>query len=104
MATDIKLRATLEDGITTVKTLMFHPMDTGLFKNPVTGEPIPEHFITEVTCEYDGKQVLKASCGIAVSKNPYMAFSFKGGEKGAIVKLGWTDNQGQSQSAETTIS
>lgn len=104
MAIGIKLRATLEDGVTTIKTQMFHPMDTGLFKDKKTGAIIPAHFIQEVRCEHNGKPVLSAFWGIAISKNPYLSFSFLGGNKGDTVKIGWVDNKGETDSAETTIS
>ncbi|MEO5574065.1 MAG: thiosulfate oxidation carrier complex protein SoxZ [Gammaproteobacteria bacterium] len=103
MASQIKIRATLESGVTTVKTLMIHPMETGLFKDKKTGEPIPAHFIQAVRCEHNGNVVLDAECGIAISKNPYLAFSFDGGAVGDTIKVSWTDNRGASESAETTI-
>ncbi|MDA1107773.1 MAG: thiosulfate oxidation carrier complex protein SoxZ [Proteobacteria bacterium] len=103
MADTIKIRATLEGEITTVKAQIIHVMETGLFKNRTTGELIPAHFIQEVTCAHNGKVLLSAEWGIAVSKNPYIAFSFSGGKKGDAIKLTWLDNQGGTDSIETTI-
>ncbi|MEO5702864.1 MAG: thiosulfate oxidation carrier complex protein SoxZ [Gammaproteobacteria bacterium] len=103
MASQIKIRATLENGVTTVKTLMIHPMETGLFKDKKTGDPIPAHFIKEVKCEHNGKVVVDAEYGIAISKNPYMAFNFNGGAHGDTIKISWVDNRGAGDSAETTI-
>lgn len=103
MADTIKIRATLEGEITTVKAQIIHVMETGLFKNRTTGELIPAHYIQEVTCAHNGKVVLSAEWGIAVSKNPYIAFSFSGGKKGDTIKLTWLDNQGGTDSMETTI-
>lgn len=102
MADPIKLRATLEGDVTTVKTLIYHPMETGLFKDKA-GVPIPAHFIKEVKCEHNGSVVLSAEWGIAISKNPYLSFSFMGGKQGDTIKLSWVDNRGESGSAETTI-
>lgn len=104
MANTIKLRATLEGGVTTVKALILHVMETGLFKDKKTGAPIPAHFIQEITCTHNGAVVLSADWGIAVSKNPYIAFSFKGGQKGDSISLSWVDNLGERDSLETTIS
>jgi sulfur-oxidizing protein SoxZ len=104
MANQIKIRATLENGVTTVKTLMIHPMETGLFKDKKTGEPIPAHFIKGVKCEHNASVVLDAECGIAISKNPYLAFSFNGGEVGDTIKISWVDNRGVSDFAEAMIS
>lgn len=103
MANTIKIRATLEGEITTVKAQIIHVMETGLFKNNTTGKLIPAHFIQEVTCAHNGKVLLSAEWSIAVSKNPYIAFSFSGGKKGDAIKLSWVDNQGGTDSIETTI-
>ena len=103
MAGTIKIRATLDGESTTVKAQMLHVMETGLFKDKKTGAPIPAHFIQEVTCEHNGKVVLSAEWGIAISKNPYLAFSFSGGKKGDAIKLSWLDNLGEHDSIETTI-
>lgn len=103
MADTIKIRATLEGANTTVKAQILHIMETGLFKNKITGELIPAHFIQEITCTHNGNVVLSAEWGIAVSKNPYIAFSFSGGKKGDAIKLIWVDNLGETDSIETTI-
>ena len=47
MSSRIKIRAQQADGITEVKALMRHPMETGMRKDQA-GESIPAHFITEV--------------------------------------------------------
>ena len=46
----IKMRAKNTDGVTTIKALISHPMDTGLMKDKKTGKTIPAHFIQEVVC------------------------------------------------------
>ncbi len=99
----IKIRAKSKNGITTVKTLMSHPMETGLRKDKKTGDKIPAHHITEVTAEYNGSVVMTANWGAAISKNPYLSFKFKGGASGEKVKITWVDNQGEGDSLEATI-
>lgn len=99
----IKMRAKDTDGVTTIKALISHPMETGLVKDKKTGKPIPAHFIQEVVCEHNGNKVMTAEWGVAVSKNPYLSFRFKGGKVGDTVKLSWADNTGKSDSAEATI-
>jgi sulfur-oxidizing protein SoxZ len=103
MAKGIKIRATAKGDSTTVKALMSHNMETGLRKDKKTGNKIPAHFIQEVTCEHNGKSVLTALWGPAVSKNPYLSFKFKGGAKGDTVKISWVDNKGESASGEAKI-
>jgi sulfur-oxidizing protein SoxZ len=99
----IKIRAKSKDDVTTVKALMSHPMETGLRKDKKTGETIPAHFIQEVTAEWNGKTVMTASWGGAVSKNPYLSFKFKGGAKDDEIKLSWKDNQGGTDSNTVKI-
>jgi sulfur-oxidizing protein SoxZ len=103
MANTIKMRASLSGDVTTVKALMKHPMETGLRKDKKTGEAIPDHFIQEVVCEHNGKQVMLAEWGGSISQNPYISFMFKGAKAGDILKLSWTDNKGESDSAEEAI-
>lgn len=94
----IKLRAKEKGGVTTVKALMTHPMETGLRKDSKTGKLIPAHYIQEVSCEHGGNTVMTASWSGSVSKNPYLSFKFSGAQKGDEVKLAWSDNQGNSDS------
>ncbi|MGB5540921.1 MAG: thiosulfate oxidation carrier complex protein SoxZ [Gammaproteobacteria bacterium] len=99
----IKIRASASDGVTTVKALISHAMETGTRKDAKTGEPIPAHFIQEVVCTHNGNTVLTASWGAAISKNPYLSFSFKGGAEGDKVGLSWVDNKGEKDADETQI-
>ena len=99
----IKVRAKASDGVTTVKALIKHPMETGQRKDKKTGKLIPAHFIQEVTCEHNGNKVMTALWGAAISKNPYLSFKFKGAGKGDALKLSWVDNQGKSDSTETQV-
>jgi sulfur-oxidizing protein SoxZ len=100
---NIRIRAKMKDDVAEVKALMSHPMETGLRKDKKTGKKIPAHFINEVICEYKGKNVLVASWGVAVSKNPYLSFKFKGAAAGDTIKVSWTDNQGGSASDDAII-
>ena len=99
----IKIRAKAKDDVTTVKTLISHPMDSGLRKNSKTGKLIPAHHVTEVTAEHKGKPVMNAYWGGAISKNPYLSFKFKGAAKGDTIKITWVDNLGKGDSAEAQI-
>ena len=44
-----------------------------------------------------------ADLGPAVSKDPYVKFAFKGGNKGDEIKIGWVDNKGTSDATTTKI-
>jgi sulfur-oxidizing protein SoxZ len=100
----IKLRAKITDGVTAVKVLISHPMETGLQKDKKTGEKIPAHFIQEVVCKHKDTTVMTANWGGAISKNPYLSFNFKGAAAGDTISLSWVDNKGEKDSAEAAIS
>lgn len=102
MASSIRVRATSNGDITEVQTLIQHPMDTGLVKDS-RGEPIPAHFIQKLKFEWNGKDVFVADWGTAVSKDPYVKFSFKGAKKGDELKISWTDNKGASDTTTAKI-
>lgn len=103
MAKSIRIRAKVKGSTVTVKSLITHPMETGMRKNKKTGQKIPAHYIQEVKCEHGGKTVVNAQWGPAVSKNPYLSFAFSGGKKGDSVKLTWVDNKGKSESAVAKV-
>ena len=99
----IKLKAKAENGETTVKALIKHPMETGRRKDKETGEAIPIHYIKEITCSYQGEPVLTAEWGPTISKNPFLSFKFTGGTAGEVVELTWKDNKGGGESASAKI-
>jgi sulfur-oxidizing protein SoxZ len=99
----IKLKAKAENGETTVKALIKHPMETGRRKDKASGELVPAHYIKEVTCSYQGEPVLTTEGGPTISKNPFLSFTFTGGAPGEEVKLTWEDNKGDSESFSATI-
>ena len=99
----IKIRAKAKGDVTTVKSLMSHPMETGLRKDSKTGKKIPAHHITEVSAEHNGNVVMTANWGGAISKNPYLSFKFKGAASGDKIKITWVDNMGKGDSAEAAI-
>lgn len=99
----IKIRAWMSGDRTTVKAILFHPMETGQRKDKATGQVIPAHYITEVKCAHKGKNVLTCLWGPGVSKNPFLSFRFAGGKKGDSLEISWVDNKGGSASATATI-
>jgi|TARA_B110000238_G_C16073093_1_gene415815 sulfur-oxidizing protein SoxZ len=99
----VKIRATLKDGVTTVKALMTHPMETGARKDKESGELVPAEYIQEVTVNHNDAVVLNANWGTGISKNPYLSFKIKGGAAGDTIMLTWKDNLGESGSGETNV-
>jgi len=99
----MKIRAWIDGSKASVKAILFHPMETGLRKDKATGKKIPPLYITEVTCEHNGKNVLTCLWGPGVSKNPFLSFRFNNAKKGDKLKISWADNTGASDNAETTL-
>ena len=102
MADPMKIRAKMEGDKVDVRVLMSHEMETGQRKDS-KGNVIPAHFIQNVTAQHNGKTVLSAEWGPAVSKNPFLQFKFAGGKPGDKVTITWTDNKGDKRTDEATI-
>ena len=103
MAEPMKIRAAMQGDKVEVKVLMSHIMETGQRKDSA-GKTIPAWFIQNVTATHNGKTVLSAQWGPAVSKNPFLEFRFSGGKAGEKVIVTWTDNKGDKRTDEATIS
>ena len=102
MADPMKIRASVVGDVTEVKVLMSHEMETGQRKD-AQGQTIPAWFIQNVIVTWNGRTVLSAQWGTAVSKNPFLSFKFKGGAKGDRIAISWMDNRGDKRSDETVI-
>jgi sulfur-oxidizing protein SoxZ len=103
MASPMKIRATTPAGVTEVKALTAHPMEPGRRKD-ADGQLVPAHYITEVTAQHNGKLVLSALWGPAVSQNPFLQFRFKGGAAGDKVVVAWKDTKGETRTDEVVLS
>src|SRR5215475_1332350 len=99
----MKIRAAMSGDKVEVKVLMAHEMETGQRKDS-KGAVIPARFIQTVTATANGKTVLSAEWGPAVSKNPFLSFKFSGAKPGDKVVITWVDNHGDKRTDETTIS
>jgi len=103
MAASMKIRARMVDGTAQVVVLIMHPMETGQRKDPATGQAYPAHFIQSVTATVDGRTVMEAQWGPAISKNPLLGFRVRGAKTGDKVVISWEDNKGEKDRAEATI-
>jgi sulfur-oxidizing protein SoxZ len=103
MADPMRIRAALKDGVTEVRVLMSHPMETGQRKDS-SGATIPAHYIKDLEATHNGKTVLKSQFSGVVSQNPFLSFKFKGAAKGDKVAVKWVDSKGESRTDEATIS
>lgn len=98
-----RARATTKGGKTIVKAIIGHPMETGLRKDKKTGKKIPANYIEELIVKHNGKEVLEAHWGPAISKNPLIHFTFKGGAAGDKIEMSWNDSTGKKDSLSTVI-
>jgi sulfur-oxidizing protein SoxZ len=103
MADPMRIRAQASGGKATVRVLMSHEMETGQRRDSA-GKPIPAWFIQDITASLNGKPVLTAEWGPAVSKNPFMQFTIKGAKAGDKVSITWKDNRGDTRTDEATVS
>ena len=100
MATNpMKIRAANKDGVTEVKVRISHEMETGQRKD-AAGAVIPAWYLT---AKHNDKLVLSSEFGTSISKNPFLAFRFKGGAKGEKVTVSWKDNKGETRTDEAVI-
>lgn len=103
MASSIRLKSRLKDGVTTVRAIIRHPMETGFHVDEETGEVIPAHYINLVTVKHNERVILSCDWSRAVSKNPYLSFMFDGAKPGDKLVLNWIDTKNNTDSVETLI-
>ena len=102
MSDPMRIRAQAQGDKTTVRVLVGHEMESGQRKD-AAGKTVPAWFIQSINATWNGKTVMSAQWGTAVSKNPYVQFSFKGGKAGEKVVVSWIDNRGDKRSDEAVI-
>lgn len=76
----------------TVKTLISHPMETGLRKDS-DGNPIPRQIINTFVAHFNGEEIIRVDLEPSISANPYFEFQFKVPATGEI-HFAWTDDDG----------
>jgi sulfur-oxidizing protein SoxZ len=103
MADPMRIRAQVAGDKATVRVLMSHEMETGQRKD-AAGKVIPAWHIQEVSAEHNGKPVMTAQWGPAVSKNPFMQFVVKGAKVGDKINVTWVDTKGEKRSDEAVVS
>ena len=103
MADPMRIRAQVAGNNATVRVLMNHEMETGLRKD-AAGNLVPAWHITEVTATHNGKPVMTAEWGPAVSKNPFLQFTIKGAKAGDKIGVTWKDNKGDTRTDDAVVS
>jgi sulfur-oxidizing protein SoxZ len=103
MADPMRIRAQVAGDKATVRVLMSHEMETGQRRDGA-GQLVPAWFITNVTAQHNGKTVMTAQWGPAISKNPFLQFTVKGAKAGDRITLAWLDNKGERRTDEAVVS
>ena len=102
MGMPMLIRAKQKGENTEVKVLVKHDMETGRRKDEA-GNLVPAHFIKTISASCEGKIIFEGELGPAVSKDPFLSFSFKNGKKGDKVSITWVVNKDDSRTDETNI-
>jgi sulfur-oxidizing protein SoxZ len=103
MSDPMRIRAQAAGDKVTVRVLVSHEMETGLRKT-ADGKAVPALFIQNISAVHNSKTVMNAQWGTAVSKNPFIQFTFIGGKVGDKIAVTWVDNTGDKRTDEATIS
>jgi sulfur-oxidizing protein SoxZ len=103
MADPMRIRAQVQGSGAVVRVLMSHEMETGQ-RRDAGGKVIPAWHISDVSVNHNGKQVMTAEWGPAVSKNPFLQFTIKGAKAGDKIAVTWKDNKGETRTDEATVS
>lgn len=102
MADPIRIRAQFMGNQATVRALMGHEMESGQRKD-AAGKTVSAWYIQQVSATHNGKTVMRAQWGPAVSKNPFMQFILKNAKAGDKIAISWTDNRGDTRTDEATV-
>ena len=103
MADPMRIRAQASGEKAIVRVLMSHEMESGQRRDSA-GKIVPAWHIQEITASHNGKVVMTAEWGPAVSKNPFLQFNVKGAKAGDKISINWKDNKGESRTDEATVS
>ena len=99
----VRMPATATAGeVIEVKTLISHEMENGQ-RRDAQGQTIQRKIIKLFTASFNGKEILAADWGSAVSANPYQSFFVRVPESGTFT-FTWLDDDGSIYKAEQNVS
>ena len=102
MGNPMRIRALQKGEVTAITVIVAHPMETGLRKD-AAGQPVPAHFIQQLSVDVAGKRVVDSHINTAISANPVFNFKVKGVKVGDKVVVSWVDNKGDKRTDEAAI-
>ena len=89
----IEVPATVAKGeIFSVKTLISHPMETGL-RHDDQGGVIPRKIINKFVCRYGGVEVFSVDLHESVAANPFIEFFLRATDSGSLEFI-WEEDGG----------
>jgi sulfur-oxidizing protein SoxZ len=97
-----RIRAQVQGSVTVVRVRVAHEMESGQRKD-AAGQPIPPWHVTEFQVALNGRPVLTAQWGTAVSKNPFVQFDLRSAKVGDRLTVAWVDNRGARRSDDTRV-
>lgn len=103
MPEPIRMKVRLEGEVAEVRVLIGHPMETGLRKDPATGQLVPLHFIKHVTVTHNEALVMEAQWAQAISRNPYLHVRIRGVRPDDDIGIQWIDNRDERNSATVKV-
>ena len=102
MSDPMRIRLQTQAGLTTVKVLMSHEMESGQRRDE-DGKIVPIWNIQDVSASLNGRVVMTAEWGGGVSKNPFLQFMIKGTNSGDKVSISWRDSRGDTRTDEALV-
>ena len=99
---DMRIRARASGNQATVLVLMTHEMESGQ-RRDAAGKLVPAWHIQDVSVSHNGRPVMTAEWGPAVSKNPFMQLVIKGAKAGDKVGISWRDSRGETRNQEAVV-
>ena len=101
MGKPMKIRAASKDGVTEVKVLMSHEMETGLRKGP-DGLPIPRDMLASFVAQANGESFVRVDFRNASSAHPHLVFFAKISGPTDFNFI-WTHEDGRTLSAAARV-
>ncbi len=83
-----------------IRTLMEHPMETGLRQE--AGRTVPRDMLTRLLVRFNGDTVLAAEFRNGTSANPYHVF-FVRMERSGSFEFTWTDDAGRTARTQASV-
>jgi len=90
---NISIKAVEQKGITILKILIRHPMETGQRKDE-DGKLIPINFINKITITTKNITIFTANLGPSIAKDPNLFIKTKALKKGDVFNIVWQTSSG----------